>query len=241
MLFAKESGSFQSHSPSRAAVAKPRRGQRPRVLCGEAVSIWRVPLTLTLSHKGRGDGYRGRLRSANRPYSTPSIDPKPYPPRGEGIIYPGAMRFAYWHPTCLPQGGGDGYCGRLRSANRPYRLIAPYRLPQASYPHGAWAKPRGCRASRSRVKPSHLAAGAGDRLGSAKDAAAPDCRRHLAPLTIHEYAGPNGGRWSSYGTRLSGAIQIHEISDATIRIKWFFSFAAEWQPAVDPWPGCDGR
>ena len=27
---------------------------------------------------------------------------------------------------------------------------------------------------------------------SAKDAAAPDCRRHLAPLTIHEYSGPTG-------------------------------------------------
>ncbi|BEJ48876.1 hypothetical protein Ri1_14750 [Aeromonas dhakensis] len=106
---------------------------------------------------------------------------------------------------------------------------------------GAWAKPRRLTGHPSRVKPSYLAAGVGDRLGSAKDAAAPDCRRHLAPLTIHEYAGPNGGRWSSYGTRLSGAIQIHEISDATIRIKWFFSFAAEWQPAVDPWPGCDGR
>ena len=26
------------------------------------------PLTLTLSRKGRGDGYRGRLRFANRPY-----------------------------------------------------------------------------------------------------------------------------------------------------------------------------
>ncbi len=35
-------GSFQSHSPSRAAVAKPRRGQRPRVLHGEAMLIRRV-------------------------------------------------------------------------------------------------------------------------------------------------------------------------------------------------------
>ncbi len=26
------------------------------------------PLTLTLSRKGRGDGYSGRLRFANRPY-----------------------------------------------------------------------------------------------------------------------------------------------------------------------------
>lgn len=42
------------------------------------------------------------------------------------------------------------------------------------------------------MQPSYLVAGAGDRLVSAKDAAAPDCRRHLAPLTIHEYAGPTG-------------------------------------------------
>ena len=27
-----------------------------------------LPLTLALSRKGRGDGYRGRLRFANRPY-----------------------------------------------------------------------------------------------------------------------------------------------------------------------------
>ncbi len=202
-----------------------------------------APLTLTLSRKGRGDGYRGRLRSANRPYSTPSIDPKPYPLRGEGIIYPGAMRFAYWHPTCLPQGGGEGYRGRLRFANRPYSTRFDLtNCPKRRIRMGAWAKPRGLTgAPPSRVKPSHLAAGARDRLVSVKDAAAPDCRRHLAPLTIHEYAGPNGGQWSSYGTRFGGAIQIHEISDATIRIKWFFSFAAKWQPAVDPRPGCDGR
>ena len=34
-------GSFQSHSPSRIAAAKPLRGQRPRVLHGEAMPIRR--------------------------------------------------------------------------------------------------------------------------------------------------------------------------------------------------------
>lgn len=36
VLFAKESGSFQSHSPQPEGRAKPRRGQSPRVLRGEA-------------------------------------------------------------------------------------------------------------------------------------------------------------------------------------------------------------
>ncbi|MGL5467660.1 MAG: hypothetical protein ACRDCT_05625 [Shewanella sp.] len=71
-------GSFQSHSPSSAAAAKPRRGRSPRVLHGEAMpfrlAIFRhvmtlpTPLTLTLSRMGRGNGDRGRLRFANRPY-----------------------------------------------------------------------------------------------------------------------------------------------------------------------------
>ncbi len=111
-------------TPSRAAPSCPlRRSRADNVLSDKDVT---QPLTLTLSHKGRGDGYRGRLRSANRPYSTPSIDPKPYPPRGEGIIYPGAMRSAYCTLRLSRKGGGDGYRGRLRFANRPYTLIAPY-------------------------------------------------------------------------------------------------------------------
>ena len=43
-------GSFQSHSPSRAAAAKPRRGRSPRVLHGEAMpfrlAIFRYAMTL---------------------------------------------------------------------------------------------------------------------------------------------------------------------------------------------------
>lgn len=33
------------------------------------------PLTLALSRKGRGDGYRGRLRFANRPYAKVATAP----------------------------------------------------------------------------------------------------------------------------------------------------------------------
>lgn len=70
-------------TPSRTESSCPaRRSRADNVLSDKDVT---QPLTLTLSHKGRGYGYRGRLRSANRPYSPP-IDPKPYPPRGEGIV-----------------------------------------------------------------------------------------------------------------------------------------------------------
>ncbi len=99
-------------------------------------------------------------------------------------------------PYRLPAGKGDGYRGRLRFANRPYTLIAPYSTLQiapsvvSAWGHGQ--SPGGRRGCPSRVQPSYLAAGAGDRLVSVKDAAAPDCRRHLAPLTIHEYSGPTG-------------------------------------------------
>ena len=58
-------GSFQSHSPQPEGRAKPCRGQSPRVLHGEAMPLRRgttfsrgmtlAPLTLTLSHKGRGE------------------------------------------------------------------------------------------------------------------------------------------------------------------------------------------
>ena len=41
VLFAKESGSFQSHSPQPEGRAKPLRGQGPRVLHGEAMPIRR--------------------------------------------------------------------------------------------------------------------------------------------------------------------------------------------------------
>ena len=68
-------GSFQSHSP------KPRSGGETPSRAAPSCPAWRShantllqvkdvtqPLTLTLSRKGRGNGYRGRLRSANRPY-----------------------------------------------------------------------------------------------------------------------------------------------------------------------------
>ena len=66
-------GSFQSHSPSRAAAAKPRRGRSPRVLHGEAMpirgAIFRHVMTLPTPHPSPlPQGERGRLRFANRPY-----------------------------------------------------------------------------------------------------------------------------------------------------------------------------
>ena len=50
-------GSFQSHSPSRAAAAKPRRGRSPRVLHGEAMPIRLVtPHPSPLPQGERGSG-----------------------------------------------------------------------------------------------------------------------------------------------------------------------------------------
>ncbi len=80
---------------------------------------WR-PLTLTLSRKGRGNGYRGAMRSA--------------------------------------------YCT--------------------------------------------LPAGAGIRPNFAKDATAPDCRRHLASLPCHELNGANGLPCPSYGARTVLSIDL---------------------------------
>ncbi len=67
-------GSFQSHSPSRAAAAKPvedgvlvsRMAKPCHLGVGQHSSGNEVtqPLTLALSRKGRGDGYRGAMRCA---------------------------------------------------------------------------------------------------------------------------------------------------------------------------------
>ena len=92
-------GSFQSHSPSRAAAAKPCRGQRPRVLHGEA-----VPLR-------RGAAFVRQCR-----YPTPH----PFSRKGRGNCYPGAMRSAYCTLRLSRKGRGDCYRGRLRFATRPY-------------------------------------------------------------------------------------------------------------------------
>jgi len=67
---------------------------------------WR-PLTLTLSRKGRGDCYRGRLRFANRPYSTrldPTCPGAVGNPVEGGTLAPWRRRgMPGWHPpTTLP-------------------------------------------------------------------------------------------------------------------------------------------
>ncbi len=96
-------GSFQSHSPSRAAAAKPvedgvlvsRMAKPCHLGVGQHSSGNEVtqPLTLALSRRGRGDGYRG------------------------------AMRCAYCTLRLSPKGRGDCYRGRLRFANRPYSTL----------------------------------------------------------------------------------------------------------------------
>ena len=95
-LLMKEGKQSGGETPSRTESSCPaRRSRADNVLSDKDVT---QPLTLTLSHKGRGD----HLPRCN------------------------ALRLL--HPTCLPQGRGDGYRGRLRFANRPYGLIAPCAL-----------------------------------------------------------------------------------------------------------------
>ena len=49
------------------------------------------------------------------------------------------------------------------------------------------------------IAPYPLPAGAGVRLDAVKVATAPDCRCHIAPLTIDHEKGANRRRWISYG------------------------------------------
>ncbi len=109
-------GSFQSHSPSRAAAAKPRRGRSPRVLRGEAVPLRRGaafarqccyrPLTLALSPKGRG----GSSRSLRGWRAKPRRGRSPRVLRGEAVPFTRgtalhqAMTLPTPHPNPLPQG-----------------------------------------------------------------------------------------------------------------------------------------
>ncbi len=90
MLFAKESGSFQSHSPSRAAAAKPRRGQRPRVLYGEAMPIScrcnALRLLAPYLSPAREEGIVAADDYASLIDPTRLLAPYLSPARGEGIV-----------------------------------------------------------------------------------------------------------------------------------------------------------
>lgn len=70
------------------SLAKPRSGGETSSRTESSRPAWRShantllqgkdvtdPLTLTLSRKGRGDGYRGRLRFASRPYAKVATAP----------------------------------------------------------------------------------------------------------------------------------------------------------------------
>ena len=103
-------GSFQSHSPSRAAAAKPvedgvlvsRMAKPCHLGVGQHSSGNEVtqPLTLALSRKGRGYCCRGRLRFANRPYTL--IGTLPVSRKGRGDCCRGAMRSAYCTLRLIP-------------------------------------------------------------------------------------------------------------------------------------------
>ncbi len=64
------------------------------------------PLTLTLSRKGRGDGYRGRLRFANRPYST-QFDPI----RSDSTLQIAPSVASAWGMGTAPEADGNAHRG----------------------------------------------------------------------------------------------------------------------------------
>ena len=111
----------------------------------------------TLLPLGRGDCYRGRLRFANRLYST-LLDST-----GEAM----PKRLATPQPSPLPQGGrGTVTADDYASLIDPTLLVTgPSETP-------------------SRVEPSHLAEARDAGLASANDATAPGSRYHNAPLTL---------------------------------------------------------
>jgi hypothetical protein len=87
-----------------------------------------TPLTLTLSRKGRGNGYRGRLRFANRPYTliAPYVSPAwgrgHSPEVGTGTPVEGA--------TLGPRRRGGSPAGLRKSCYRPWLS-----LPQCAVDH----------------------------------------------------------------------------------------------------------
>ncbi len=121
-------GDFSLATQRKVTRSSPKGGRNP-VEDGVLVSCmakpcqrgWR-PLTLTLSPKGRGKGYRGRLRFANRPYTliapyyspaggweTVTVDDYAslIDPTGEAMPIPccvGQRRYPTPHPSPLPPG-----------------------------------------------------------------------------------------------------------------------------------------
>ena len=127
--------------------------------------------------QGERNCYRGRLRFANRPYSTLLAKPcqrgwRPLTltlsPKGRGNCYPGAMRSAY---CTLPLSRwGEGTV----TADDYASLIDPTR-PCLS---------RGRRKPRRGWNPRLLPQARDAGLASANDATAPGSRYHNAPLTL---------------------------------------------------------
>ena len=101
-----KSGSFQSHSPKPEGRAKPRRGQRPRVLHGEA-----GPIRLVTPHPSPlPQGERGRLLWCN---ALCLLHPIVLPHGERGSLLrlearPGLLTHRGWNPRTLPQARDAG-------------------------------------------------------------------------------------------------------------------------------------
>ncbi len=192
-------------TPSRATPSCPAwRSHANTLLQGNDVTD---PLTPALSPKGRGDCYRGRLRFANRPYSTLLAKPCQ---RG-------------WRPLNHPLSRwGEGTV----IADDYASLIDPTRPDSTLLVPGPSETP-------SRVEPSHLAEARDAGLASANDATAPGSRYHNAPLTLAYEKGSNGHPPPSYGA--DGA-RSTDIADSSVRIDRFFALVQSYgrTPGVGP-------
>ena len=113
--------SFKSHSPSRAAAAKPRRGQRPRILHGEAMPskrwmAFRRRMTLaplTLPSPPRGERIRPKDAEASRQANKKTAAP--------------GLRFFYWVNLLAP--GTNGATGLRHGASWFCRRCLPAQFP----------------------------------------------------------------------------------------------------------------
>ena len=128
-----KSGSFQSHSPKPEGRAKPRRGQRPRVLHGEA-----GPIRLVTPHPSPlPQGERGRLLWCN---ALCLLHPTVLP-QGERGWLPWCNALCLLHPTVLPHGARGSL---LRLEARPglltHRGWNPRPSPRRGMP--GWYPPR---------------------------------------------------------------------------------------------------
>jgi hypothetical protein len=88
-------GQRRYRTPHPSPLPQGERGSFTPVQCASLIG------TLPVSSQGRGERFPVQC--------APLIGTLPVSRKGRGDCYLGAMRFAYWHPICLPQGRGERF------------------------------------------------------------------------------------------------------------------------------------